>query len=202
MDALLTQQGVAQAIVDRGGHYLMVVKANQPGLERGSVRSLKRASGFEGPIESERVGRRPRENRDRKLSTSTALAGYEGWPGLEQVMKIERTVIQKKSGQQSTEKCLCNNELDEKTSRVEELLKMLRGHWHIENKSHWVRDVTYDEDRFTGQTRQHPPGNGGNEKWGYWVDALSGESNIAAACRKFAAQPWSALALIGINPQN
>jgi predicted transposase YbfD/YdcC len=27
------------------------------------------------------------------------------------------------------------------------LLELVRGHWAIENKSHWVRDVTFDEDR-------------------------------------------------------
>jgi hypothetical protein len=30
----------------------------------------------------------------------------------------------------------------------------------------------------------------------------TGETNIAAAGRRFAAQPWSALALIGIVPEN
>jgi len=30
---------------------------------------------------------------------------------------------------------------------------------------------------------------------------VAGETNIAAACRRFAAQPWSALALIGITPR-
>jgi hypothetical protein len=29
-----------------------------------------------------------------------------------------------------------------------------------------------------------------------------GETNIAAACRRFAAQPWAALALSGIRPDN
>jgi hypothetical protein len=26
-------------------------------------------------------------------------------------------------------------------------LQLLRAHWGIENRSHWVRDVTYQEDR-------------------------------------------------------
>jgi hypothetical protein len=30
----------------------------------------------------------------------------------------------------------------------------------------------------------------------------AGETDIAAACRRFAAQPWLALALIGISPEN
>jgi hypothetical protein len=29
----------------------------------------------------------------------------------------------------------------------ERLLALVRGHWQIENKSHWVRDMTFDEDR-------------------------------------------------------
>ena len=32
LDALLTHQDIAQAILERGGHYLMRVKANQPQL--------------------------------------------------------------------------------------------------------------------------------------------------------------------------
>ena len=27
------------------------------------------------------------------------------------------------------------------------VLELVRGHWPIENQSHWVRDVTFDEDR-------------------------------------------------------
>ena len=29
------------------------------------------------------------------------------------------------------------------------LLALWRGHWGIENKLHWIRDVTFDEDRST-----------------------------------------------------
>ena len=29
----------------------------------------------------------------------------------------------------------------------ERVLSLSRGHWSIENRLHWVRDVTFDEDR-------------------------------------------------------
>lgn len=36
------------------------------------------------------------------------------------------------------------------------LLALVRGHWTIENSSHWVRDVTYDEDRSQIRTGTAP----------------------------------------------
>lgn len=36
------------------------------------------------------------------------------------------------------------------------LLGIVRGHWSIENRSHWVRDVTFDEDRSQVRRRFAP----------------------------------------------
>jgi predicted transposase YbfD/YdcC len=32
----------------------------------------------------------------------------------------------------------------------------VQGHWGIENQLHWVRDVTFDEDRSQIRTATHP----------------------------------------------
>jgi hypothetical protein len=37
--------------------------------------------------------------------------------------------------------------LSKREARRRRLLELSRGHWSIENKVHWVRDVTFDEDR-------------------------------------------------------
>lgn len=37
--------------------------------------------------------------------------------------------------------------LSETRAHPERLLSLSRGHWSIENRLHWVRDVTFDEDR-------------------------------------------------------
>ena len=39
---------------------------------------------------------------------------------------------------------------------AEQLLELVRQHWHIENKSHWVRDVTFDEDRSQARSGNIP----------------------------------------------
>ena len=36
------------------------------------------------------------------------------------------------------------------------LAARVRGHWHIENKLHWVRDVTYQEDNSLVRTGNAP----------------------------------------------
>ena len=37
--------------------------------------------------------------------------------------------------------------LEKRRATAKQLLELSRGHWSIENKVHYVRDVTYDEDR-------------------------------------------------------
>ena len=68
----------------------------------------------------------------------------------------------------------------------------------IENKSHWVRDVTYDEDRSQARCGRIPPPMAAQRNLAIGLMRSAGETNIAAACRRFAARPWAALALIGI----
>ena len=41
-----------------------------------------------------------------------------------------------------------------------QLAAWIRGHWSIENKIHWVRDVTYDEDRIPDPHRHRTPSHG------------------------------------------
>ena len=39
---------------------------------------------------------------------------------------------------------------------ADRLLRILREHWHIENRVHWVRDVIFDEDRSQIRTASAP----------------------------------------------
>ena len=78
------------------------------------------------------------------------------------------------------------------------LLSLVRRHWTIENRSHWVRDVTYDEDRSQVRCGSIPQIMAALRNLGIGLMRAAGETNIAAASRRFAAQPWAALALIGI----
>ena len=66
------------------------------------------------------------------------------------------------------------------------------------NLPRWVRDVTYDEDRSQVRCGSIPQIMAALRNLVIGLMRTAGETNIAAAGRRFTAQPWAALALIGI----
>jgi predicted transposase YbfD/YdcC len=174
VDALLTQRKIAEGILAGRGDYLMVVKENQAELLNW-IRSLFDEVIWlrELPDEVETIDIGHGRVEARRLRASSALSGGDLWPGMEQVFEIRRVVIKKKSGSESREVVYGVTSLSRERANAEELLKIARGHWAIENKSHWVRDVTYDEDRSQVRKGSIPSGNGGLKKHGHRSDAHS-----------------------------
>lgn len=74
-----------------------------------------------------------------------------------------------------------------------------RSHWSIENKVHWVRDVTYDEDRSQIRTGTGPEVMAVLRNAAIGALRLSGVTNIAAANRHHARDSTRPLALLGIT---
>lgn len=202
MDALLTQRAIAQTIVNGGGDYVMPVKENQPQLlhdiqlvfdeppegdEQPTAQSLDRGHG--------RIERR-------RLTASSALIGYSDWPGLRQIFRLERTTIIRKTGEVRGETVYGVTSLARAGADAGRLLRLSRHHWRIENRSHWVRDVTYDEDRSQVRCGSTPEVMAALRNTSIGLLRVIGATNIAAACRRLAAQPASALALLGIPSDN
>lgn len=202
MDALLTQRHVAQAIVDGGGDYVMIVKANQPQLHADIelVFTLPPAGDPQPSARTVDIGHGRIEQRN--MTTREALVGHNDWPGLAQVFEIGRHVITKKTGEERVEVVYGVTSLRPERVTPGQLLAFVRGHWHIENKSHWVRDVTFDEDRSQVRCGNIPQVMAALRNTTIGVLRWAGHTNIAAACRQLAAQPAQALALIGIALEN
>ena len=108
----------------------------------------------------------------------------------------------KKSGEHRHEVVYGVTSLSRDQAGPERLLSVVRQHWSIENKSHWVRDVTCDEDRSQVRCGSIPQVMAAFRNTAIGLMHCVGETNIAAACRRFAATPWAALALIGLIPPN
>ena len=82
------------------------------------------------------------------------------------------------------------------------ILERGRSHWHMENTSHWVRDVPCDEDRSQVRSRNIPQLMAALRNTAIGLLREVGSPNIAKAGRHMAAQPAKALALIGIECEN
>jgi predicted transposase YbfD/YdcC len=202
MDALLTQRHVAQTIVDEGGDYVMIVKENQPQLRADIelVFTLPPAGDRQESARTVDIGHGRIEQRN--ITTSEALVGYSDWPGLARVFELGRHVITQKTGEERAEVVYGVTSLRPERATPGRLLELVRGHWHIENKSHWVRDVTFDEDRSQVRCGNIPQVMAALRNTTIGLLRLAGHTNIAAACRRLAAQPAQALALIGIEYEN
>ena len=78
------------------------------------------------------------------------------FPYASQVFRIHRKVIHVTPGKVTQETAYGIISLRRKEASPERLLASVRGHWHIENKLHYVRDFTYDEDRSQVHTANGP----------------------------------------------
>ena len=202
MDALLTQRHVAQTIVGKGGDYVMIVKENQPQLRADIelVFTLPPIGDRQETAQTVDLGHGRIEQRN--LTTSEALVGYSDWPGLAQVFELGRHVLFQKTGAERVEVVYGVTSLSPERATPGRLLALVRGQWQIENQSHWVRDVTFDEDRSQVRCGNIPQVMAALRNTVIGVLRCAGYTNLAAACRRLAAQPLQALALIGIALEN
>jgi len=202
MDALLTQKHVAQTIVDAGGDYVMVVKENQPQLRADIELVFVQPPWGDQHQTAHSVDMGHGRIEQRTITTSEALAGSDYWPGLAQVCRLERQVIRKKTGEERAEVVYGVTSLGSEQAPPARLLELVRGQWHIEHKSHWVRDVTFDEDRSQVRDGHIPQVMAALRNTAIGLLRCSGYTSIAVACRQLAAQPARALALVGITMEN
>lgn len=79
-----------------------------------------------------------------------------------------------------------------------QIAALIRGHWGIENKVHWVKDVTYDEDRSQIRTGNAPRIMAAMRNLAISIHRLAGATNIAHATRAAMREPNIARQLTGL----
>jgi predicted transposase YbfD/YdcC len=199
-DSLLTQREVAQRIIDQGGDYVLPVKENQPCLRADIALVFAESKLLQDTItEARTLDQHGGRIEERRLRASTALCGYVDWPGHQQVLEVERTITDKGSGEERREVAYAITSLPVERATARQLLKLWREHWHIENKLHWVRDVTFDEDRSQVRVGRIPQVMAVLRNVAISLLRMGGAKNIAAATRRYAARPALALAAVGLN---
>ncbi len=129
IDAMHTQHDTAQAILGRGADYVMTVKGNMPTLYR-QLKELPWARIPATSSVSKGHGRRAR----RTIKVALAPA-WIGFAGAAQVAQLRRTVTKKDKKTVEVVYLITSD----RAAGPAALAAWVRGHWHIENKLHWVR---------------------------------------------------------------
>jgi len=168
------------------------VKANQPTLYEGIALLFQELeAGLETARQRDYHGDRQEV---RQLRVSSDLNDWAEWPYLAQVGELIHTWTRK--GETRREVSYLITSLPRQQAGPRRLLRLIRGHWGIENRLHWVRDVTFDEDRCQIRSEAAPQVMSALRNLVIGRLRLSGASNIAAALRAHAWEPRRALRLV------
>ncbi len=193
-DALHTQVATAQQIVRLGGDYVLTVKKNQPALYDALTLFFAQPT---APLAEARTVDYARGRREeRVLRTSAEMTLYLGdrWPALAQVGQLTRTMRTKEKTTQEVVYLIAS--VAPVAAPPDRLLALVRAYWSIENKRHWVRDVTFGEDRSRLRTAAAPQIMAALRNLVITLLHRAGHTAIAAARRHFAAHPATAFALL------
>jgi predicted transposase YbfD/YdcC len=79
-----------------------------------------------------------------------------------------------------------------------QLAALIRGHWCIENRLHWVRDTAFDEDASQIRTGTAARAMAVLRNLVISIHRLAGHTNLTATLRAYARNPEFALELTGL----
>ena len=195
-DALYAQQNLSRQVVKQGGDYFWVVKDNQPSLRAAIALLFAEPPWGEEFATAAEQGRHGDRWEERKLRASTALNDYLDWPSTQQVCCVERAVTRK--GVISKETAYAITSLSPSQVGAPGLLRLWRGHWGIENRLHYVRDVTMKEDASQVRSGAAPQVMAALRNAVLGLLRQTGADNIASALRHYSYKPLATLALLGI----
>ena len=120
----------------------------------------------------------------RRIWLSDELADYLTFPHANVVFRIERVRTKLDGSSPTREITYGLTDIPGTSAKAAaKLQKLVRGHWTIENKLHWVRDVTYDEDRSQVRKGNGPRAMASLRNTAISLLRLAGADNIAKASR-------------------
>jgi predicted transposase YbfD/YdcC len=198
VDALLTQRHIARHIRQGGGHYIMLVKENQPKMRWALQRlfDAPRHSTVPPPQTAKTIDKGHGRLEVRTIAASTALNDYLSWPGLAQVFQLTRRVTHLKTGKHTVKTVYGITSLSPAQATPQQLLAHIRHHWEaIENGVHWVRDVVMGEDASKAHKATAPQAMATLRNLAINIARLRGFDSITAALDAFSANPSRTISL-------
>lgn len=194
-DALHTLAQQATAITGRGGHYLFTVKTNAKRLHT----QISQA-GWAGRKPQYRHREKAHGRTSSWQATVMAAPGFIEFPQAAQIILIQRGRDEHRHSQVEAtgEIVYAITSLPPAAANPKVLAQLLRGHWGIENRLHWVRDTAYDEDASQIRTGKAAHFMASMRNLSISAHRLAGEPNITAALRRYGRNPKLAAQLTGL----
>lgn len=203
VDALHTLKPTARLILEQGGDYLMVVKKNQRSLYEFLELLFSLPAhpadhevwSRSGPVSEKGHGR---------LETRTLISGNAhiedvDWPGVAQVIRRECERIELKTGKLTREVSYGLTSLRPERADAVVLEALWRGHWTIENRLHYVRDVSFGEDRGRAARGNTARALASVRNALLYLFRRAGWRLVPSALAHYAASPRRAFSLIGLS---
>jgi len=148
IDAIATNQGIAGAIVAQGADWLLAVKANQPTLRAEVEAAFAALAPAETHIAHDKGHGRIETRHTAVLHDTDWLAGNRRFPGEMRLpgaaCLIRATTEVESTGRKRRE---TRYFLSSRTLDADVAAEAIRSHWAIENRLHWVLDVTFRDDQ-------------------------------------------------------
>jgi predicted transposase YbfD/YdcC len=142
-DALHCHRAFAAAVRERGGDYVLAIKANRGRLFTAVTQQFAR-SGKRSVAEQIDPSTHDRhEARRATIMRNTSLAAHYGFPG---VVAVGRITSRRRLRGRRADAPVVRYYLLSKYMSPKRLLHVTRSHWGIENRLHWVLDVHFAED--------------------------------------------------------
>jgi len=155
IDAMGCQRSIAEKILSRQADYILAVKENQQGLLDAMKDSFQMLETETVDEEIDCGHGRVERRRCSVVGDLTLLEKPDDWKGLRSLVRIEAERFHKTSGKMEQETRYYISSLAPDATRLNPLI---RQHWGIENKLHWVLDVAFGEDlsrKRTGNAAQN-----------------------------------------------
>ncbi|MGW3660843.1 ISAs1 family transposase [Streptomyces sp. NPDC005151] len=196
-DALHTQRDHARFLVEtKKAHYAFTVKRNQKNLYE-QLRTLPWGEAT-AKFYDRTTGHGRKETRVVQALTVTDL-GVD-FPHAAQVARVVRHRTDTKTGKQSRETVYVITDLTSRQASPERIATILRAHWVIENRLHFVRDTAFREDASKIRTGHGPENMATLRSFAINQLRTAGHTNIAAGLRTTTLRPYERpLDLIGLN---
>ncbi len=187
LDAAGCQRDIAQAITQRGAHYILALKKNQKTLYndvQAYFESFRLAQGTEWSSVDKSQGR-VITRLCRATDQIAWLDPDHRWAGLTSIAQVITRLHQRGKLTEETRYYLTSH-----PPQAEAIAQAVRAHWGIENKLHWRLDVLYREDQAGIRQAQAAETMSLLRKWA--LNCLSphrGKGSLVSVQRKL--MPWS-----------